>query len=559
MVLSRSEERLFDVALEQEAAAAASRPSILERLREEERVRERNAAVRRAARAVPGGDEMIAKIDGLIAGSLAAAPELARARTIGERAAVARSVASTLPLGIEAFESFTREQELQKQNAPLRRALGGALANPIKRVPLGAKIQARPAPIEERVSGASAPRQAIDAPPGPARQPPQQGLSDAEEQLFAEALAVEHRQAADGTPSVMPQVREELRRQAVEAALFEPELAREASFGGPSEFARLQTQRRLAEEAARQLAGLGGVEDPGLLGEPRRASEPARQEEGVPPDELVNLYARLLAGENVSDRALALIGSYPKPVQAKTAAIAESDRLNTVVGAVAAERLRGGQIASRFDTVVSQVIDFGADLVAAGEGLGQGTDDGFHSVVSKFQSQLDAQRDALGAVGDFIQWWGPTEQTPQRIDEVRRELNRLTSAPGGSAPDLRCLTAEGVGRLHDGILAAVVEDTQGDLPVVAELKKIRAFVAGVKGNVEPRGTDHPALQVLPEGSLPREIGGWGVEQVTDPTFLLAGGGGLAVKVLPKAVTWIASGMLARGTRDALTGGCEDDS
>ena len=115
-------------------------------------MRERNAAMRRAASAVPGGEETIATIDALVAGSPAAAPELARARTIGERTAVARSVASTLPLGIEAFESFSLERELAARNAPFHLALGMG-ADPAELDSRSGNIT----PVSDRASGPGAP------------------------------------------------------------------------------------------------------------------------------------------------------------------------------------------------------------------------------------------------------------------------------------------------------------------------------------------------------------------------------------------------------------------
>ena len=108
--------------------------------------------MRRAASAVPGGEETIATIDALVAGSPAAAPELARARTIGERTAVARSVASTLPLGIEAFESFSLERELAARNAPFHLALGMG-ADPAELDSRSGNIT----PVSDRASGPGAP------------------------------------------------------------------------------------------------------------------------------------------------------------------------------------------------------------------------------------------------------------------------------------------------------------------------------------------------------------------------------------------------------------------
>ena len=124
MVQARTRrQRLFERDIERESSAFGDGPSVLEQLREEERVRERNLALRRAAEAVDGGPNDIAKIDALVSGSPLAAPELARGRSEGERKPIAKSVASTLPMGIETYDSFNRERELAERNAPIRQAL----------------------------------------------------------------------------------------------------------------------------------------------------------------------------------------------------------------------------------------------------------------------------------------------------------------------------------------------------------------------------------------------------------------------------------------------------
>ncbi len=516
MALSRSTgERLFDAALEQEAAAAASRPSILERLREEERVRERNAAMRRAARAVPGGEETIATIDALVAGSPAAAPELARARTIGERTAVARSVASTLPLGIEAFDSFTREQELTEQNAPLRRALGGALANPIKRVPLGAKIQARPAPIEDRASGIIAPRQAIDAPPGPARRPPQHGLSEAEEQLFAEALAVELRQAAAGPPSVMAQVREELRRQAVDAALFEPELAREATFGGPSEYARLQTRRKLTEELTRQLAGLGGVEASGPL----------------VPEPLVDVFkSRMTSGGDFTDEQLA----YASPFSSANQTLAWWIALYETTGEQEkANALRnGGPLPNGTpDLVPDAVTDAFGVLVKQAE-----------RAVEFTTAQLtEAAREAGDAGQRFL---GELSE----LNDLNRveAFERLNQAILGGLTAQFELSPEGIAKF--GLAAA---------NPVALFDRGRAL-EGLAGNETYSGSDHFLLQALPEPY--RQAFGAVLEDAVLASAvtgtLIGTGVGLAVGGAPGVAVGIVVGLVATAVLNDLS---EEDS
>ena len=271
MALSRSTgERLFDAALEQEAAAAASRPSILETVaRGGARARaERRDAAGGARR--PRGEETIATIDALVAGSPAAAPELARARTIGERTAVARSVASTLPLGIEAFDSFTREQELTEQNAPLRRALGGALANPIKRVPLGAKIQARPrrSRTEPRALSRLARlstrlQDRRDGRPSTACPRPRSSCSP---RRWRSSYA----KRPPGRPQSWRRCGRSCAGKRSTRRCSSRSSRGKRPSAGPREYARLQTRRKLTEELTRQLAGLGGVEASGpLVPEPR--------------------------------------------------------------------------------------------------------------------------------------------------------------------------------------------------------------------------------------------------------------------------------------------------
>ena len=265
MVLSRAaEERLFDAALENEAQASARGPSVFERLREEERLRERNAAMRRAFQAVPGGSDALATIDGLVAGT--PPPEAASPRTEGEREALIRDAASKIPMGLEALESFRRERELRALNDPAIRTLplprGGpdVQPTPLPLTPRHSRLRPEPIPralpsqlpagpeprIRERFSPRPSTPRALDAlretqrlrernaamrrafgavPGGPEAlatlemrveatrpsAPPRPQLSrDAEERLFEAELAIEERSAAAGPPSVVREVQRAL-------------------------------------------------------------------------------------------------------------------------------------------------------------------------------------------------------------------------------------------------------------------------------------------------------------------------------------------------------------
>ena len=512
MVLARTRrQRLFDRDVERESSAFGDGPSVLEQLREEERVRERNLALRRAAEAVDGGPNDIAKIDALVSGSPLAAPELARGRSEGERKPIAKSVASTLPMGIETYDSFNRERELAERNAPIRQALLSIGTDPDDPDFLGGDATPR--------TGGGTIQPAQEA--TPSRRVP---LTDLPEwvQRGLVAQGVEIPGVAPGLGTVNPGP---------------------GGFDSPpmrtrEEIARAEVRRRESDAALREndLAGLGEVErsDP---------SVPERLIEIFKSPNLIFTREQLDFINGFSSETVA---------RAQFIAIAESSGNQGEADALR----RGGLLPAGDDGLGRKVLDpiiaFGEEVVSAANGIGGLANERVDAFLGELERQLGTQRDALQTVGDSLDQFGPTERTPHQIDDLRRELNEVTGASGGSAPDLRCLTAEGVERLHDGILAAVITDTRGDPRVLAELKQIEAFVAGVKGDIEPRGADHPALQGLPEGSLPRKIGGWGVEQVTDPTFIVGGALGKALKV----GTWVAGSLAQQGVRELVTGACD---
>jgi hypothetical protein len=145
MALSHStRQQLFDPALEYVTGSGIV-PTDLEDLREEQRLRQRNAAFSRALEVVPGGSETAATIEGLLSGSRAAVPELARARTPGELKAVAHEIASRVPMGLEMLQSRSKERELRARNAARRSALR---ADAVQQIEEGA--DARPSPRSQR-------------------------------------------------------------------------------------------------------------------------------------------------------------------------------------------------------------------------------------------------------------------------------------------------------------------------------------------------------------------------------------------------------------------------
>jgi len=135
MALSHStRQQLFDPALEYVTGSGLV-PTAIEDLREEQRLRQRNAAFSRALAVVPGGSEVAATIEGLLSGSRAAIPELARASTPGQLKAVAHEIASRVPMGLEMLQSRSKERELRARNAARRRQLRADAAQQIEEGP----------------------------------------------------------------------------------------------------------------------------------------------------------------------------------------------------------------------------------------------------------------------------------------------------------------------------------------------------------------------------------------------------------------------------------------
>ncbi|MDA0351620.1 MAG: hypothetical protein O3A10_05345 [Chloroflexi bacterium] len=110
----------------------------LDAFEDEQRLKDRNRSLRNAFSVVPGGDEALATIEALVdadAGSrrrVAELPSVTRTlqRTFEadddrQRKARIRAEAEKIPMGLEAFESFTRERELDARNAALRQAPAG--------------------------------------------------------------------------------------------------------------------------------------------------------------------------------------------------------------------------------------------------------------------------------------------------------------------------------------------------------------------------------------------------------------------------------------------------
>ena len=204
------------------------------------------------------------------------------------------------------------------------------------------------------------------------------------------------------------------------------------------------------------------------------------------------------------------------------------------------------------------------DSIRAGSQLvADSTKESVDAVIGAFVEQAAAQIEAVQGTGEFLDAFGPPQRTPHQVDELRRNLNELVGGSPGGPPPFGCLTLEGIDRLHNGILASVTADTQGLPPGLAELKQAEAFVDGITGRVEPRGTDYSAFRALPEGSAARRAGGWVVEQLTDPVFVVGavGGGGIGGLIAKKA-GWVAGPILGKlGTEavvEALTFDCDGD-
>lgn len=518
-------QRLFDPALEYVTGSGLV-PTAIDDLREEQRLRQLNAAFSRALAVVPGGSEVAATIEGLLSGSRAAVPELARASTPGQLKAVAHEIASRVPMGLEMLQSRSKERELRARNAARRRALRADAVQQIEEGP------------DTRPSTGS--RSAL-------RRGSSRGSSTDLAQKVRQQVANRGINVPGAPPASHELSREELDR------LNDPALRLALSDERAERTRRLEEDRRadpalaLAERTEREARERRIVRD--RLGDPALALAERTEREA---------FEQRLERDRVGDPALALADRMEREEQArKNAERARWDvSLNPPEDDPAplvdewlidlmkievdpnrtlseAQRDRIGRSSSEDQTLAWYIAVFeesGRENDARAVRRGAPPPDGMPGLVP------DVVEDAVGAIGSAL--W--REQEQQAKDDLElaqyyvelgeRGIDVLSDAWDQSVDEgtdiaiqfrseleeLRHLSPqEAIERIDQALLGGFTPDSQGT-PLFDPVRALQ----GLAGNATYHGSDHYLLQRLPEEY--REPIGEFVEIVLQTSLIGAG-------------------------------------